>query len=406
MRKLLSILTLLPGLLFAQQLFVGSNALVHVSEDANLEIGGNLENAGVVQNLGTISLYGNWTINNNFNGLLGTLAFVGASDQFISPTQLTVGEWIMNSGGNIALSGTEYVVTDRLEFQFGNIEVSPNTRFILGENSRVIGGSSDSYVDGKVIARGSGIKKFPVGNQGVYGALTLLDVFGVDTEIGVSYSYVQPVIPSPADTLLGVSDVGLWEVTLDNGTTDPTLVNLEFNDIDLNNFKKFNKIRHKVNTPVVAYSPQLGSDFGSLGVSELVDSDSVTFGNITSEFPVSLSTGQRLYFAVGLAPKVPNERLLFIPQAFSPNATDPDNQAFKIFGESISEEDFSLQVFNRLGALVYSTTSFNEANKRGWDGTNQKTGAQESVGLYYYAIRLKYNTGLVYENTGAFYLIK
>ena len=406
MRKVIFILTLLPSILLAQDFNIGDNALVHIASDANLELGGNLVNRGALQNLGTLSLYGDWKTNNNFNGSAGKLFFLGAGNQSIVPPSLTVSEMTINSGGNVNFTGQEYIVTDRIDFQFGNIEIGEGTRFVLEENVRVIGGSSSSFIDGKVIFRGSGIKKFPVGNNGVYGPLTLLDVFGVDTEISVSYDDIHPIDPLPADTLLGVSDIGLWEVELIQGTTDATIVNLEFNDHDLGNFKRSNKIRHKVNTPVITYSNRIGGEFGSLGVSELLDTDSVTYGTITAEVPVNYSIGQKLYFALGLAPKVPNERLLFIPQAFSPNATDPDNQAFKIFGESISDEDFSLQVFNRLGVLVFTTTSFNEANKRGWDGTNQSTGADEPTGLYYYAIRLKYTTGLIFEDTGAFYLVK
>lgn len=406
MRKIVFILTLLPFLLRSQQLFIGQNALVHVSNGATLEVGGDLENAGAIQNLGTISLYGNWPINNNFNGLDGALKFLGGENQTISPPQLTVRELVVNQGGAVSFPGDEYVVTDRIDFQFGDIEIGPSTRFVLGENARVIGGSNDSYFAGTLISRGSGIKKFPVGDNGVYAPVTLLNVFGVGSEITASFNSPNTMNPIPADSILGVSNRGLWEVELVNGGTDPTPIEIEFNQEDLTNFVNRNNIRHRVNSPVITYSNTPGGIFGSLGVAELLDTDSVTYGTITGELDIQPQIGQKIYLAIGLAPRIPTEGLFFIPEAFSPNATDPDNQAFRIFGENIEEEDFFLTIYNKLGVEVYSTTSFEEANKIGWDGTNQATGAEEPTGVYYYSTRFKFVSGLITEKNGAFYLVK
>lgn len=406
MRKLIFISILLPGLTFGQQLFVGGDALIHVQNDANLSIGGDLENTGAIQNLGTITLYGDWTVNNNFNGLEGALILLGGSDQIVELPELTISELTINQGGVANFTGDEYIVTDRIDFQFGNIEVGPDTRFILGENAQVFGGSNDSYFNGTLISRGSGIKIFPIGSNGIHAPLTLLNVFGVDSEIAASYTYPNPVNPMPADTILGISNRGLWELELVGGGTDPTLVELEFNQEDLTDLPIRNNIRHRVNSPVIAYSTDLAGTWGSLGVSELLDTDSLTYGRITGEIAIRPMMNQKIYLALGLAPKVPNEGLFFIPEAFSPNATDPANQAFRIFGENIENEDFFLTIFNRLGVEVYSTTSFVEANRNGWNGNNQATGAEEPTGIYYYQTRFKFETGQIIEKSGAFYLVK
>ncbi|MEQ9008168.1 MAG: hypothetical protein RLP12_09810, partial [Ekhidna sp.] len=105
MNRLITILFFLPLILSAQQLYIPSNALVHISDGANLEVGGDLENNGVIQNNGTLSLYGDWLINNNFNGLGGRLQFLGSADQRISPPQLTVEDFIVNKGGELLLTG-------------------------------------------------------------------------------------------------------------------------------------------------------------------------------------------------------------------------------------------------------------------------------------------------------------
>ncbi|GAB4245495.1 MAG: hypothetical protein Tsb0034_24020 [Ekhidna sp.] len=407
MRRLYYISFLFLGwLAHSQQLYVGGDALLHIGEGATVEVGGDLENAGAIQNIGTLSLYGDWTVNNNFNGLQGELKFLGGSNQTISPPELTISELTMNQGGIVSFPGTEYVVLDGIDLQFGIIEPGTETRFVLAENVKVIGGSNDSYFAGKLISKGSGIRQFPLGAEGRYSPLTLLNVFGVDTEISAAFTTTNDQVPLPSDTLIGVSDKGLWEVELVNGGTDASQVQLEFNGEDLSSFPVRNRIRHKVNSPVVAFATDPAGEFGSLGAEEILDSDSLTYGTIVSEYTIQPFLGEKIYFAVGLAPRIPNENLFYVPEIFSPNAKDPDNQSFKVFGENISQEDFTLTIYNRLGINVFSTNSFTEANKTGWSGNNQITGAEEPTGIYYYSLRLKFETGRVLEKSGAFYLVR
>lgn len=405
MKKLAIIFSLAPWLSFGQ-LYVPSNGLIHISEGANLEVGGDLDNNGVIQNRGTMSLYGDWLTNANFNGLTGELKFLGGSNQMVNPPQLTVSKLVINQGGEVTFSGNQYIVLDKLELQFGNIKVENDTRFVLEPGARVVGGSNLSYFDGTLIAKGSGIKTFPVGSDGLFAPLTLLSVFGLNTEIATNFTRENLVDPVPGDSLLGVSHIGLWEMELLNGATDPTQVELEFSEVDLSNFRVPNPIRHRVNSPVIAYATSPAGIYRSLGVESINDSDSLTYGTIVSELPLAPNLGEKLYVAVGLAPRVPSEGLYYIPEAFSPQASDPKNQTFKIFGEGISEDGFDLQIYNRYGIIVYSTSSFAEANQNGWTGENQRTGADEPAGVYYYTVKFQFNTGLPVQQKGAFYLVK
>ena len=50
--------------------------------------------------------------------------------------------------------------------------------------------------------------------------------------------------------------------------------------------------------------------------------------------------------------------------------------------------------------------AFETANDEGWNGNNQRTGAEEPTGMYYYTVRLQFQTGLVVEKQGFFYLIR
>ncbi|WP_420317462.1 gliding motility-associated C-terminal domain-containing protein [Ekhidna sp.] len=388
------------------QLHIQGSALMHISEGANLEVGGDLENEGVLQNNGTLSLYGNWTINNNFNGLTGKLQFLGGANQNVSPPQLRVDELIINQEGDVNFSGSEYTVINRLELKFGNIIIGDNTKFVLEGNARVVGGSEFSYFEGTLIHKGIGEKIFPLGDDSYYNPIHLLDVTGADTEISARFDRENPVDPIPGDSLLGVSHLGLWNIKVLSGNPDGALVRLEFNGHDLSDLRITNNIRHRVNAPVVGYSNNPAEEFQSLGVDQLLDSDSLTFGTIFSEKRFNPNPNLDHYFAVALAPRIPSEGLYYIPEAFSPNASDFKNQTFKIFGEQIVEDGFSLQIYNRYGIVVYSTESFVEANSLGWDGVNQKTGEEEPAGVYYYTVRFQFNTGLPIQEKGAFYLVK
>lgn len=405
MRKVITILFLLPCALFGQ-MHIQSNALVHVAEGANLEVGGDLNNRGAIQNIGTITLYKNWITNGNFNGELGSIQFIGISDQLAPTGVLTTSELIINSLGNVSFPGSDYTVTDRLELRFGNVVPSESTRFVLDQNARVLGGSVDSYFEGSLIIRGSGIKTFPVGFDGVYAPVTLLDVFGLNTEIQASYSRENPVDPIPGDSLLGVSHRGLWELELLNGGTDVTQIELQYSEEDLSDFKIFNNIRHRVNAPAVAYAFSPEGIYESLGIESLVNSDTLTYGTIVSKTPLSFTLGQKVYLAMALAPRIPTDGLYYIPEAFSPQASDARNQTFRVFGEGIVEQGFDLQIYNRYGVNVFSTTSFKEANENGWNGENQKTGAEEPTGIYYYTVKFRFRTGLPVQKSGVFYLIR
>ncbi len=404
MRRIFHILTLIP-FLASSQFYVGRDALVHVSDGANLEVRGDLQNFGALQNLGIISLFNDWTANNNFNGIEGELRFLGSEDQMVRPNKLEISSLTVNTLGSINFLGEEYIVRDRIEFRFGTVEIGDETRFVLGENASVIGGSNDSYFDGSLISKGSGIKVFPIGSNGVYSPLTLLDVFGNNVEIEASYNRDNPVDPEPGDSLLGVSNRGYWELELIKGVSDESQIQLEFSDEDLTDFRIRNFIRHISNEPSIAFTENLTNRWQSLGTQEITNSDSLTFGTILAERPVKLDSGQKLYFAIGLAPKVPGRPFYFIPEVFSPNAQNPDNRTFKVFGERITNQDFSFKIFNRLGAEVYSTSSFIQANETGWDGRNA-AGIEEPSGVYFYSVRIRFDNASIIEQSKSFYMIR
>ncbi|HCQ28967.1 MAG TPA: hypothetical protein DIU39_01700 [Flavobacteriales bacterium] len=77
-----------------------------------------------------------------------------------------------------------------------------------------------------------------------------------------------------------------------------------------------------------------------------------------------------------------SEYALYVPNSFTPNG-DGKNELFFIKGNSISEEDFTLRIYDRWGHLLFETHDINE----GWDGTYQ--GKLVQTGTYIWDVELK-----------------
>ena len=82
--------------------------------------------------------------------------------------------------------------------------------------------------------------------------------------------------------------------------------------------------------------------------------------------------------------KVEDEFALYIPNTFSPNKSDGNNDVFKVSGMGFLSESFEMMIYDRWGELVFKT---NEVNK-GWDGSI-KGGKMAKQDTYVYKIKVK-----------------
>lgn len=81
---------------------------------------------------------------------------------------------------------------------------------------------------------------------------------------------------------------------------------------------------------------------------------------------------------------IENEVLFYVPNAFTPNG-DGENDIFRPEGSGISTDDYTMQVFNRWGQLIFESKDYDI----GWDGTYKGKIAQEDV--YVWKINVKSN---------------
>jgi hypothetical protein len=102
---------------------------------------------------------------------------------------------------------------------------------------------------------------------------------------------------------------------------------------------------------------------------------------------------------------VMRQQSLFIPTVFSPSATNPDNQTFRVFGNEVAGTDFTFVVMNRWGEVVYTAANFSDA-KQGWNGKKNNGGEECPVGSYSYAVKGKYTDGTPFEKSGIVNLVR
>ncbi len=98
--------------------------------------------------------------------------------------------------------------------------------------------------------------------------------------------------------------------------------------------------------------------------------------------------------------------LLYVPNVFSPNASNPENRTLKMYGFGVSDDDFIFTVYNRWGEKVYEQTSFSQAISIGWEGTYKNSGDQLDMGVYTYIVRARYVDGTPIEKVGTITLLR
>lgn len=92
---------------------------------------------------------------------------------------------------------------------------------------------------------------------------------------------------------------------------------------------------------------------------------------------------------------------IYIPNAFTPDG-DGINDVFRVEGAGLAEDDFSMQIFNRWGELIYESRQLST----GWDGTVNGQGEIVQTDVYVYAVQAKSVLNEVYTLKGHISLLK
>ena len=100
----------------------------------------------------------------------------------------------------------------------------------------------------------------------------------------------------------------------------------------------------------------------------------------------------------------PNEKRVFLPEAFSPN-NDGINDFFTVFSQSGIENVTQFAVFDRWGGLVFQNENFQpNLESEGWDGTWQ--GKSLDTGVYTWFVEIDWLDGVQTVHEGGVTLFK
>ncbi len=103
---------------------------------------------------------------------------------------------------------------------------------------------------------------------------------------------------------------------------------------------------------------------------------------------------------------VETKKIIFVPNVFSPWATNPENQTVKVYGSGLSTEGFMFKILNRWGNVLFETTNLSVAQTAGWNGKAKGNGEMQALGVYTYMLQGKFLDGEIIEKTGSVTLVK
>lgn len=374
---------ILPLLADAQLIHNASN--LYVDATVQLHVDGAVTNNGFIQNQGDMFVSGDWINTSVYQGL-GRLTLKGRTTQRLDNNGNNLYSLRLDASGPVELRD-DILIENRIEFTRGVLRVSSPYTLTLAHNVTVAGGSPASFVEGPLDSRGTGYKFLPIGKNGRYYPVELLDVSGIDPVVRVEAFATLPSFRLNDYGRL-VSDV-YWQQSTVSGTYSGSPVSVGYNlpddveDDDLDIFQ----------------SPATSEFFSPLGNTNATITspiDKITTANPVSE-PLIL-IGSRVHVEPGAA-------RFYFPNSISPDAPNPDNRALKVFGEQLVADDFLFIVYNRWGQVVYETRSLPEMSTQGWSG-QQRAGGTLSSGAYPYLLKGKLKTGEPLEQKGLISIVR
>ena len=93
-----------------------------------------------------------------------------------------------------------------------------------------------------------------------------------------------------------------------------------------------------------------------------------------------------------------SSHVMYIPDAISPRASNPDNAKLKVLGPDIDIEGFQFTLFNRWGEVIFETSDFDFMKREGWDASNSSS--EQQNGTYTYITKGQFRDGEPFSTTG------
>lgn len=372
---------------FAQTIS-NKSQLITIAPNTLFTIEGSLTNEGIITNHGTIALTGDWTNQGDYDHGTGTVILHGENDQTIEHKDQLFHTLEINGGGNKSLTSNA-TITSNLSLINGTLSPGKNRILLMQNNARIEGGSAVSYVNGAIYHTGNGYKFFPIGKDGHYRPVELLDVTGVSPVMGFEVISGNPY-QRYGTIFKSVSRTRYWKRSQMSGSFNGSHIKIGVGEDD------------GIDDPeqlLIAEADMEEEIYRNIGNSSFTSNENG--GELTSE---NLSRGE--IFAIGTYSGFTDNRTLYVPNVLSHSSINPENQAVKVYGEEIDEDGFLFRVYNRWGMMIYENSSYERASTVGWTGVNLKTGEMESNGVYKYVLTGKFKSGVAFNEVGGITILQ
>ena len=164
--------------------FFNRGKIITISDGSVIAIQGDVINQGAIRNDGRLLVSGDWINFNSYLSQTGRLVLNGVTVQEVDNNGQTFYELELDGGGRKIFTSDVEVVGELILIS-GIAEVSSERTFLLREGAGITGGSELSYIEGALYLTGIGDLNFPVGVNGTYAPIQLLDVTGNSPVTGI-----------------------------------------------------------------------------------------------------------------------------------------------------------------------------------------------------------------------------
>ena len=350
--------------------FYNQGALITISSNTTMVVPDSIVNNGEITNNGNLVVQGTWINNNQYNSGTGSMTLASSTPQVLnhndqSLTQLTI------SGGGDKIFEQDFVVEDELILEDGLLISVNGARVIVNQGASITGASNDSYIVGEIIHQGTGNKYFPVGTLDAFLPFELIDVEGINPEVGLTAS-ADNINLDVVGSLDEVSSRWFWQLQVLGGEYFGSPVRLAVNQESFSS---------GIEQYVVAEALTSENPFRSLGQEEFS-------GDSFDGFVQSSLKGVGGIYAIGLDASIVEESPpIGVFNAVTPNG-DNRHEFLKI--ENIEYyPDNQVVIFNKLGNKVFEINGYDNLENVFSGFGNVIDTELLSNGTYYYLIDKK-----------------
>lgn len=207
-----------------------SNTGIEITNNSIISTNGDWQNLGQITNNGLIQTTDSWTNNGTLISGAGAGFVLDFSlDKAFMPGASSLGFLIKKGAGNAILSGI-FSIEDSLVLENGYLTYQSDLDLLSINENGLVAVSNNAFVENRLLRKGNGNLFFPIGKDGYYLPITLIQVEGTLPEITAS------LIESPSYNAGAGVDAWIdfpyaWQLSKGNVTDTSSYIEVEYPNI-------------------------------------------------------------------------------------------------------------------------------------------------------------------------------